>query len=608
MPLTPPANHLEPLADTLRPKRARMWARIEAAAQVAGVAAAAVRLGLRPTSGREHHELGALVVLALVLLTVGLYRRYRWSRVRSTFVSERRIPIAVSASWLVGVIAILIFDPLLPQIDGRPISRSTAIVFWSELVIIVRGAYGVVAATRRAAAGGMDPGLLLVLSFLALVTVGTLLLMLPRSRALTGEETGGAPFLTALFTSTSASCVTGLIVEPTGPYWSPFGQKVILCLFQIGGLGIMTWGAFFAAASGGMHIRESETLRDLLESEHLGNVRQLLLAILGTTVVVELAGAVLLFSLWPDMPLGRRTFFALFHSISAFCNAGFALTEDSFVGMGGRWQVGGVLAAQIIAGGLGFAALYNVGIVVKTRFSRSPRTPLFGLPRFRTRLTLATKLVLVTTLVLLLVGGVGFFMLESTGDVHPDPMSTRAADAWFQSVTFRTAGFNTVDHGEMRTATKLFAVPLMFIGASPGSTGGGVKTICFALVVLALLSILKGRRRVEVMGRTISDDLVKRALTIIMLGMAAVMSATMLLVVFEPKSREFIDLLYEAASAFGTVGVSTGVTGELSTPSRLVIIVTMFAGRVGPLTLLIGLAGRADEARYEYPLERVTLG
>jgi trk system potassium uptake protein TrkH len=436
--------------------------------------------------------------------------------------------------------------------------------------------------------------------------------MLPRAKASPTEQfpDQSAPFLVALFTSTSASCVTGLVVVPTGTYWSPFGQAVILGLFQVGGLGIMTCGAFFAlVAGGGMQFRESATLRDLLESEQLGDVRRLVLSILLFTLVSEAIGAIAISGLWADLPLGDRVWYSVFHAVSAFCNAGFSLTDDSFVGLGDRWQVWGGVAGLIIIGGMGFAVLYNFALCLESRITSIKIKPLFHLPRSRVRLTLSTKLASVTTLCLLIAGTVGYFVLEAAArPALTEDVPTRTAEAWFQSVTFRTAGFNTVDHGALHPSTKLFAILLMFVGASPGSTGGGVKTVAFAVVVLALVSILRGRERVEVAGRTIPQELVNRALAIFCLGVVVVMVVTLLLVLFENQPGLFINHLFEATSAFGTVGVSTGITPSLSDASKSVIVVTMFAGRVGPLTLLIALAGRQRGARYEFPAERVTLG
>lgn len=607
--------------DTLYPKqvqRVRQW---EVICQVCGVAAAVVRHGLRPTPNNHHIELGLLVILAMAAMTTMMVVRYRWSLARSTFIRRNIVPILFSGLWAVGLVSIMLFGPILPEWQGISTNRGLAMIALSELFVLLRGAAGIVALTRRAASGGVNPALVLVLSFVALVTIGTLLLLLPRARAATAPV--DEPLLDrvriALFTSTSASCVTGLVVVDTGgdaPYWSRMGQSVIFCLFQIGGLGIMTWGALFAVIAGRqMQLRESVTLGDLLESEGLVGVRRILLSILGFTIGAELLGAVLLSGLWADLPWGDRIFYSLFHSTSAFCNAGFALTDDSFVGMSTRWQVWGALSGLIVTGSLGFGVLYNIGLYAQSKRKTIRTRPLFNLPRTHVRISISSQLVIWTTAGLLLFGMAGYYVLEtlpgpidSVSTVADDSIGKRIADAWFQSVTFRTAGFNTVDHGAQHAATKLFSIPLMIIGASPGSTGGGVKTISFALAVLALISVLRGRESVECMGRTIPDEQVRRALAILTLGVLIVMTTTILLVLFERQPELMIDHLYEATSAFATVGVSAGVTPNLSPPSQLVIIVTMFIGRVGPLTLLMGMGRRGGDAQYDYPVERVMLG
>ena len=606
-----------PTADTLYPKQVRRLRQIEIVVVAGGMGAVIVEHGLFHVTRALQWEMASAVVASMLFVTLSVAIRYGWSRARLTFVRNNRAAVVVSGLWVAGTVLILLFGPLLETNGWFSVSRGGAFVLLSELAIVLRGLLGVTTLARGASAGGGNPALPLVLSFASLISIGTILLMLPRARAqhgVPGDE-AGAPFQVALFTATSASCVTGLIVEPTGTYWSELGQVVILCLFQIGGLGIMTFGAFFAVAAGRhMQIRESATLRDMMESERLGDVRRLVVTILVFTFSAELIGAVLISGLWADRPAGDQIFYSLFHSVSAFCNAGFSLTDNSFVGMGNRWQIWGVVTGLIVTGGIGFAVVYNMALVLGNRFKSRRRVreltkpPLFNLPRERIRLTLNSKIVLFTTAVLLIVGTAGYYLLESTGPQTETRTPVRLCDAWFQSVTFRTAGFNTVDHQQLQSATKLLAVGLMFIGASPGSTGGGVKTTCFAIAVLAILSILRGRQRVEILGRTLPEDLVNRALTIISLGMMTMMTATLLLTLFEQQPERFLDHLFEAASAFGTVGVSANVTAHLSEPSRLVIVATMFLGRVGPLTLLIAMAGKAKEARYEFPLERVTLG
>lgn len=588
-------------SDSLYPARDKAFRRGDAVALILGLTAVVVLHGLMQTSGIVQVELGLTAVVAATYLPISLALRFHWSLARTSFLRSNTVAIAIAGMWILAIVFFLVFTPLL---EGW--TRFEAFVLASQVAVASRAATSLVIFIRRATAGTTDPAVILVSSFAVLIAVGTGLLLLPRAHA--GGT--GAPFDVAFFTATSASCVTGLVVEHTGGYWSAFGQTIILALFQIGGLGIMTCGAFFAVAAGRhMQIRESATLRDMLESEQLGDVRRLVLTILAFTATVELLGAVAISGLWADLPTGERIRYSLFHAVSAFCNAGFSLTENSFVGMGERWQVWGATTGMIVVGGMGFAVLYNLALWLRSRVGRIAVAPLFHLPKERVRLSLTTKLAAGTTIVLLVAGAGMYDVLEAVGGASDREPGVRAAEAWFQSVTFRTAGFNTVNHTSLQPSTKLFAILLMFVGASPGSTGGGVKTVCFAISVLALLSILRGRPNVEIAGRTIPQDLVNRALAIISLGIVVVMTTTLLLVLFEPQSdTRFLDYLMEATSAFGTVGVSAGVTPGLSTPSRFVIIATMFVGRVGPLTLLIALAGRHGHAQYDYPVERVALG
>lgn len=601
--------------ETLHPFAARVIRRIDVGVVVCGIIATIMERGLLRITAIVHLELGMAAVAAMAWLLASAGLRYRWSRVRATFVRENRLDIALGLLWIAGLITILLFGGFLPYPPDQPFPRLTAWIAVSEILIAVRALVGIGTITRRATAKGWNPALILVLTFLTLVVIGTALLLLPRCRAhpFAENESFADQFRIALFTATSASCVTGLVVVPTGgsaPYWSRMGQIVILCLIQFGGFGIMTSGAFFAVASGRkLHFRESAALSDLLESSDLGSVRRLLLAILAFTLSSELLGAVLISGLWSDLPLSEQVFFSVFHAVSAFCNAGFSLTENSLVGLGHRWQVWGVIALLIITGGLGFSVLYDISIWIRSRvLGYRTRNPLIPLLAERARLTLTSKLVLITTAALLLGGAVGYFLLESMQPAPGESLVSQIREAWFQSVTFRTAGFNTIDHAELHPATKLFAIALMFIGASPGSTGGGIKTVAFVLSVLALVAVLKGRNQVEVFGRLIPHLQVNRALAIVSLGMIVVMVSTLLLVVFESRPINFIDHLFEATSAFATVGVSAGRTPALQHPSQFVLIATMFIGRVGPLTLMLAMATRPSQAEYEFPEERVTLG
>lgn len=593
------------------PERVELLKRLELCTVVMACSAMVVRHGLRPEHGNEHLELGAISLLGMGVLTGFLVARYRWSLASTSFMKRHLPYIAACVLWCVGVVGVLIVGPKIPDWTGQPLTRMGALVWLSEFLLAVYTLVGTVTLIQRAASAVQNPALLLAASFLLLITVGTLLLMLPRSRRqVDPEQTVAAPFSTALFTATSASCVTGLIVEPTGSYWSETGHAVILFLFQIGGLGIMTWGALFAVMAGRqMNIREAATFRELLDSESLRSVRHLLLTILGVTLGIELCGAILLSGLWSDLPLDERIRYSVFHSVSAFCNAGFSLHDEGFLNRGSAWQVWGPLSGLIIIGGLGFSVVFNLVLVARGWLVQRSRRILIAESTIPARVTLASRLALYTTGLLLLIGTVGFFLLESTSpNASQIPVLQRMADAWFQSVTFRTAGFNTVDHGALQTATKFFVLPFMFVGACPGSTGGGIKTVNLALLVLTVVSVIRGRPRVECHRRSIPVQQVSRSLMIIGVGMVILLTGSLLLVLFEEAPDQFINHLFEATSAFGTVGVSTGITGQLSRPSQMVIIVLMFVGRIGPLTLLMALSRSERVGHYEYPEERVALG
>jgi len=595
--------------ETHYPRRCRVLRRFEIIALIVGLASTVILHGLLKITTIVHWELGATIVLAMVYFTLSLLIRYVWNRSRKEFLRQHLIYLFFSGLWLLTCSAILIVHDLLPV--NSP-ARLDLILGVSEFCVILRGLYESIILIRRVSSRGWNPALIVVASFLVLISVGTGLLMFPSARVQDESDTAteSAPFLVALFTSTSASCVTGLIVVPTGSYWSRTGQTIIMLLFQIGGLGILTFGAFFAAAFGRtMQIRESVTFSEMLESHQRGDVRRLLLAILGITIFTELMGAVFLSGLWSELPWKERLFHSLFHSISGYCNAGFSLMDDNLLNMGHHWQVWAVMPALIIIGGLGFAVNYNFLLYGITHFSNfSVRKPLFNLPTQKVRLTISSRLVFLTTLFLLAGGTLGLYFLESIHAQEEVSAWESLNSAWFQSVTFRTAGFNTVDLGEYQPQSKLFAVLLMFIGASPGSTGGGVKTVVIALALLSVWSLLKGRDRVEIMGRTIPATLIHRSLTIISLGILVLMSSTLLVILFENKEEAFLDHLFETTSAFATVGVSTGITADLTTPSHWVIIATMFIGRVGPLTALIALTNRGPSYRYQYPEESVNLG
>lgn len=586
---------------TLHPL-AEMWLhQVETIGGVAGTVAVVVLNGFRDPDQTVMRVVASAILAANLAPMVSLAFRYVWSRTRSTFLRENAINLIFVLGWLTGLVVIR----LVNVFRGADVLPTDGILPWSQAIALGRGTFELIRVTQYVAHARFNPALVLVTTFAALITVGTLLLMLPRCRP-AGEDS--ADWLTALFTATSACCVTGLVVVDTGTYWTRAGQCVILVMIQLGGLGIMTFGAFFAAVLGVRgSVSESATMADLLESEQLADVRGMLRSILGFTLIIEAVGAILISGLWAHLPLGERAFQSAFHSVSAFCNAGFSTRAENLMHWELRWQVWGVIAGLIILGGFGFNPLdnlyrwfcSNVGI----------RRPTMSLvPQRRVRLTLSTRLVTVTTLVLLVSGTLILLGMEWSNPAHPTETNSQLANAWFHSVTLRTAGFNTIDHGQLSAPAKLFGIMLMFVGASPGSTGGGVKTICLAISILTLRAVLKGRTNVEVMTRTIPEVQVYRGLAVIAMALTAQMISSLLVISIENQPRLVLDHLYEVGSALGTVGVSTGVTGNLQPASRLVLIATMFLGRVGALTMLAALAGKGDQATYEYPEERIMLG
>jgi len=585
---------------------------LENTALAIALVATAVRHGLRQSTEQESVLLGMNVLLMAGVIAVSFVTRYQWSLRRASFRRQNWAKVGFTGMLALGLLLVVSFASSLPQLGGRLGPRTSWSFSYTEFLIVILGILQGLAVSRAYASKGINPALLLVGSFAVLIAIGTFLLMLPRSRAQVpgADVPEGAPFITALFTSTSASCVTGLVVEPTGTYWSRFGQSIILILFQVGGLGIMTFGALFIAIAGrGLQVQETATLRKLLDSERLSDVRHLLITILIFTFTTELLGAVMISGLWSDVSPGERAFQSVFHSVSAFCNAGFALTDNSFVGMSHHWEVWLTVPLLIITGGLGFGVVFNLFRTFVAR-RKTPSMPLTVErdPLLETRISLTTRLVLWTTLILLVVGTFGYYILESFGS-DPDAAAPLLwSDAWFQSVTYRTAGFNTVELGQVQTTTKLFSVAMMFIGASPGSTGGGVKTVCISLLFLSVINLLRGKDRLEIGHRWIPPVQIQRAFLIITLSMLIVMVSTFLLVLFEDQPEKVVDHLFESTSAFATVGLSTGVTPELTPPSRLVIVLTMFIGRVGPLTLLLALAAKTQRPAYDLPTERVALG
>jgi trk system potassium uptake protein TrkH len=443
-----------------------------------------------------------------------------------------------------------------------------------------------------------------VASFAAAVILGTFVLMLPISSKGAGWDSLVDRFVDCLFTATSAVCVTGLIVKSTPDHWSLFGQLVILVLIQAGGLGIMTMGAFVATMLRRRMSMQFEALMgDLVESGQEGGVGAHISFICRFALVAEVIGAVALFYAWRRHPamgdhLWHCIYQSVFHSISAFCNAGFSLNNDSLVRYADSLPVNFIVCALIVVGGVGF-------IVVRD-MKQCCAWHLFGRRGKRPRLSTHTRLVLLMTMVLLLIGFVVFLCIESGGALAGASPRKHLLTAIFQSVTPRTAGFNTVDMKTVAPATVFLIMVFMYVGGSPGGTAGGVKTSTVGVMVASVVATLRGRDKAEMFHHSISEETVHRVAGIILLSLVALGTGTFVLLTTE--KAPFGQIIFEAVSAFGTVGLSRGLTPDLTLVGRLVVTALMFTGRLGPLALILSIASLHDRAVYKYPEDRILVG
>jgi potassium uptake TrkH family protein len=442
--------------------------------------------------------------------------------------------------------------------------------------------------TRRIAYTRFRPAQLLVAAFLLLILAGSLLLMLPRATP------AGKPlsYVDALFTATSAVCVTGLVVVDTATGFTRMGQFVIMMLIQIGGLGIMTFAAFFAMLLGkGLSIRERVVFGEVMHVEFMRHISRLVVSIILVTFLIEAVGSVLFFYLFPADGAGvfSRLFTSVFHSISGFCNAGFSVFTDGFMSFARAVPANLVMMLLIVLGGLGFTVHQDLFAAFTNRMKRRKRPYKFRLQ---------TKIVLLASGLLVFGGAVVVYVLER-GNVS-------ALQALFQSVTARTAGFNTVSQAALREETQLFTIFLMFIGAAPGSTAGGIKITTLVVLVATIAAMLRGRSRTELSRKTIPEDTVREAIVILGLSLFAVAVAFMLLLISE--SAPFTSLVFETVSAFGTVGLSLGVTPHLSIVGKIIITFVMFFGRLGPMTMALAVSGKLRERGYTYPKEKIMVG
>ncbi len=445
------------------------------------------------------------------------------------------------------------------------------------------------------------PAQTVALSFLLVIVVGTLLLMMP----FTTTDGDGLPLVDALFTATSAVCVTGLIVVDTATAFTVWGQIVILLLIQIGGLGIMVLSLFALVM-----VRQSVTVEShmllsyMLNESRITELSRSLKRIIVITFAAEAAGAALLFVLFRPVAesFGHRVLLSVFHAVSAFCNAGFALFSTSLEQFHDNLGINLVISALIIGGGLSFGVLTNLFQVLRSRFAvrvlrRQERVA---------RLNVNSRAVLIVTGVLLLGAFFGFYALEHGRSMAEFSLGAQYLAAFFQSVTLRTAGFNTVALNDLAVATYVLMIVLMFIGGASGSTAGGLKVNNVAVIAAFLESTRRKRSQTLLFNHSVSDHQITAAFSVLLFGLLSVFGGTFLLAITEDAT--LAEYLFETVSAFATVGLSTGLTPRLSVAGRLVVTVLMFIGRVGPLTLLAASSGPRDSRRVRYPSAGIAVG
>ncbi|CAH8769205.1 TrkH family potassium uptake protein [Paenibacillus dendritiformis] len=448
---------------------------------------------------------------------------------------------------------------------------------------------------KKASRWQLTPPQILVMGFGTIILIGALLLMLP----IANSDGQPLPFIDALFTATSATCVTGLVVVDTGTHFTLFGQIVIITLIQVGGLGFMTMATLFALAfRKRISLKERLILQEALNQGSMEGIVRLIRKVLLYAFCIEGAAAVLFTLRWAfDLPFGKALYYGIFHAISLFNNAGF----DLFGSVSGPFSsltlyvgdpiVNIVAILLIVLGGIGFIVLSDVADYRRTR-----------------RLSLHSKVVLTMTGLLIVLGAIVILVFEFT-----NPATLGGLNGWqkmwaalFQSVSPRTAGANTVDIGAMRQATQFFIVVLMFIGASPGSTGGGIKTTTFAILIGAVITMIRGKEDIVIFRHRLGKDRIFKAVTITLMALFMVIGVTMVLSTTE--DHPFLMILFETTSAFGTVGLTAGLTSDLTVVGKLLICLMMFAGRLGPITLAYALGPKSERELYKHPEGKITIG
>lgn len=437
----------------------------------------------------------------------------------------------------------------------------------------------------------LSPSRKLILGFLFAILLGAFILMMPFSL----KEGEKLSFLSSLFTIVSAVCVTGLTVVDVSKVFSPAGDLVIIFFIQLGGLGVMTFSSILFLAMGKrMTFYERELLKEERNADSSGEISSFIKKLLLTVFIIESIGAIILtWEFAKEMPINKAVFYGIFHSISAFCNAGFSLFSNNLEAYKANPIINLTIGYLITLGGIGFAVITSVIMVIRR-----------GIDRFN----LTSKVAIIISMILTFGGMILFFILEYSNSATLGDLNfiQKILASYFQSVTLRTAGFNTIPLGELRNSTIFMCCILMFIGASPGSTGGGIKTTTFGVILFYVIGIVKKKENVEIFNRRLDWEIMNRALAILVLAITYVSIVIMLMLIAENFSPE--EIVFEVISAFGTVGLTLGITPDLSTFSKLLLIFTMFVGRLGPMTFALAIGETKKKALSKYPKENILVG
>ncbi len=543
----------------------------------------------------DQPKLLGLLGVTLAMLVFNIFKYYYYP-------SPERKKLAIVNSFIIGslllissFIALANSDLPLILILGkiRPVLESGLIIYFIiRLMVLVRYIYAVY----------YNPSILFVGSFFAIILIGSFLLLLPNA------TTDGISFTDALFTATSAVCVTGLTVLNVSNDLTFVGQAILVGLVQVGGLGILTFTSFFAFFfRGSSSYKEGLNVSNFIAQDTVKDVLKVALHVVMFTISVEIIGAVLIYSSIANEPqITNKVFFSIFHAISAFCNAGFSTVPaglgETFLKF--NYYMQWVVMILIVAGGLGYNIIKNFYRHIKIR-----TLEFFDRTRIRKEahiITVNSKIVLYTTAILLVVGFLLLFVTESGATLQQHPtLWGKITTSAFNSITPRTAGFQTADMTEYTVPSLIIITLLMWIGASPASTGGGIKTSTFALAILNVIAVAKGKSRIQLWGRRISSDSTSRAFAILCISLMVIGVGIVSILIFEPKGTDLLTVAFECFSAYSTVGLSLNFTPIMTEPSKFVIIIIMFVGRIGMLNLMIGLLREIHHQFYEYPKENI---